>query len=216
MLLSAEIRLFWLDQKPSALEAWFLDARVHSGPAGGGSVRTDVYLRDPDQTELGVKTRGEKPGVEIKGLVGTPGEVLQFGSCVIPVELWSKWPSRKLAFDRDLGLTLRKTRWLRLFDDSQPEPMEIALNSEEKPRDGQPLPKEGCHVEWTEVEIPPRTTCWTLGFEAFGGMANVETILRAVVRAMNTRNPPPAPGGQPLSYPALIRRLICTASLPTR
>ncbi len=68
MQLSSEIRLFWFNNKPEALERWFLDQDIHRFSAGGGKRRTDVYLRDASQIELGIKTRGEKPRVEIKGV----------------------------------------------------------------------------------------------------------------------------------------------------
>lgn len=215
MLLSAEVRLFWFDEKPSALETWFKDESVHHCPAGGGKLRTDVYLRDANQTELGVKTRGEKSGVEVKGLVALPGDTLEFNSCEIPLELWSKWPSQKLAFDMKAGVVFRKRRWLRMFDTTKAQPIEIALDSDEQPAHGETLPQKGCNVEWTIVEIPSGEACWTLGFEAYGGLQNVENSLRSVVRVMNERNPPPAPGAKALSYLALIQQLPRTLTAPT-
>jgi hypothetical protein len=185
MLLSAEIRLFWFDRKPAELEVWFMDASIHGSPPSGPEERTDVYLRDPNQVELGVKTRGENSGVEVKGLIATPGDTLEFDSYQIPIELWSKWPSEALAFDTTKGIELQKTRWLRRFD--------VAGG-------------EGCNVEWTIVKQASGETCWTLGFEAFGHLQDVENRLRSVVHLMNDRNPPPALGAEILSYPACIAR----------
>jgi hypothetical protein len=44
---------------------------AHPYAPGGGTPppRRDVYLYDPEQTELGIKARGLKPGLEVKGLV---------------------------------------------------------------------------------------------------------------------------------------------------
>lgn len=183
MLLSAEIRLFWSDHKPADLEAWFMDVSIHGSPPDGPEKRTDIYLADPKQTELGVKTRGEKPGVEVKGLIATPGDTLEFASYEMPVELWSKWSSESLAFDKKSGIELHKTRWLRRFD--------IASG-------------QGCNIEWTIVRTRNGATCWTLGFEAFGPLQIIQQTLRSTVRLMNGRTPPPAPGAVALSYPAWL------------
>lgn len=188
MLLSAEIRLFWSDRKPAELEAWFMDASIHGSPPSGPEERTDVYVDASKQTDLGVKTRGENPGVEIKGLIAKPGEALEFASYQIPIELWSKWSSEVLAFDPKSGIELHKTRWLRRFD--------IASG-------------QGCNFEWTVVRTRAGETHWTLGFEAFGPLSAIEQTLRSTVRAMHGHNPPPAPGAHAFSYPAWLaaRRL---------
>ncbi len=199
MLLSAEIRLFWFEQKPVELEAWFKEDHLHALPAGGAEERTDVYLYDPSQTELGVKTRGENAGVEVKGLVETLADTVEFNSSKIPIEIWSKWPSQTLAFDASDGVTLHKTRWLRKFDTAGSAPVEIASDAATS--------EKGCHVEWTIVSTPFGETCWTLGFEAFGRFDNIVNSLRWVVRLMSTRKPPPAPGATATSYPAWIANI---------
>jgi hypothetical protein len=58
MQVSAEIRWFWRDAPPAGLEDWFRDAGVHGCPADDEETRTDVYLREPGQVELGLKRRG--------------------------------------------------------------------------------------------------------------------------------------------------------------
>ena len=183
MLLSAEIRLFWLHTNPADLEAWFMDASIHGGPANGPENRTDIYLPDPQQTELGIKIRGENPGVEVKGLIAKPAGTIAFGGYEIPIEMWSKWSSEALLFDTKWGTELHKTRWLRRFD--------IASD-------------HGCNVEWTIVRTSTGVTHWTLGFEAFGPLHKIEEILRSTVRRMNDRHSPPAPGAQIFSYPAYL------------
>jgi hypothetical protein len=195
MLLSAEIRLFWFQQKPVELEAWFKD---HAYPAGGPEKRTDVYLYDPSQTELGVKTRGKNTGVEVKGLVETLADTVEFNSCKIPIEIWSKWPSQTLAFNASAGVTLHKTRWLRRFNTAGSTPVEIANDPARS--------EKGCHVEWTIVSTPSGETCWTLGFEAFGRFDDIVNSLRSVVRLVSERKPPPAPGATASSYPAWIAK----------
>jgi len=197
MLLSAEIRLFWFGQKPANLESWFKDAAIHKCPAAAPEERTDVYLRDPNQMELGVKTRGEKPGVEVKGLIAKPAGTLEFDAYEIPIELWSKWPSEAFGIDPERGVALHKHRWTRKFDTSQSPPVESRETTLTM----------GCNVEWTVVKRANGETCWTLGFEAFGHLGDVEPSLRSVVHLMSERKPPPAPGAQAMSYPAWIRTL---------
>ena len=186
MQLSAEIRLFWFDEKPAALEAWFLDDRLHSFPLGIAEERADVYLRDPHQVELGIKTRGSNSGIEVKGLIATLDDPLEFDSYRVPVELWSKWPSQAMSFDTKSGVTLHKKRWLRRF--------ELAN-------------RQACTAEWTIVTQSTGEICWTLGFESFGHLQDIETSLRSVARLMRDRHPPPAPGAKALSYPAWLASL---------
>ena len=194
MQLSAEIRLFWFDHKPAELENWFLDAGTQHCQASGPEVRTDVYLADSDQIELGVKTRGENPGVEVKGLIATPGK----RSNLIPTSSRSNYGAngRRQSSASIFRPALRFTRqrWLRKFDTAGARPIE-GLDSR---------PEIGCNVEWTIVTISGEI-CWTLGFEAFGRLQDVEKSLRTVVRLMNERNPAQAPGGKAMSYPAWIR-----------
>ncbi len=196
VLLSAEIRLFWFDAKPAALEHWFLEGPAHLW-APVFEERTDVYLADEDQDELGLKTRGEKPGIEVKGLIAVPGRTVEFNSREILIELWSKWSSKRLSFDPAKGVELDKRRWTRKFDTGGAQPIEIPEG----------LPKLGCNVEWTIVQRSSGETCWTLGFEAYGNLDDVEKSLQDVVRTMKDRNPPRAPGARAISYPAWIRTL---------
>jgi hypothetical protein len=67
MLVSAELRWFWKETPPPGLELWY---RSGPFPPGGGALRSDEYLLEPSQTELGLKKRGGgRGGVEVKGLV---------------------------------------------------------------------------------------------------------------------------------------------------
>jgi hypothetical protein len=206
MQLSAEIRFFWSNEKPTALESWFMDQAVHRCPAGGGKLRADVYLLDEKQIELGVKTRGDKPGVEVKGLVATLGNAVEFNAHEISIEFWSKWPSQALGFDSAAGVTLHKKRWLRKFDTTNARVAELTLDPDERVVGGSAMPGMGCNVEWTIVDTPGGETCWTLGFEAFGHLQDVENSLRSVVRIMRERKPPLAPGAMATSYPEWIAK----------
>src|SRR5262245_21323761 len=94
MLVTAEIRWFWGGAPPEPFKEWFLAAPVHPFPAGGGSAeRTDEYLFEPGPSELGIKARGNKPGLEIKGLIALLPDAIPDGPFKGSADLWSKWTS---------------------------------------------------------------------------------------------------------------------------
>ena len=69
MQISAELRWFWEDTNTAltrTVKTW-LDSGEYM--PGGGTPRNDVYVLQRDQAELGIKQRGEKLGLEIKGLI---------------------------------------------------------------------------------------------------------------------------------------------------
>src|SRR5678815_5321035 len=102
MFISAESRWFWRESLPAGLEDWF---RSTGFSPGGGIVRIDEYLLDAGNPELGVKKRGGKNGVEIKGLVETRSALpAPFHG---RVQIWSKWSSEAVTIDALPRLTLR-------------------------------------------------------------------------------------------------------------
>ncbi len=208
MLITAEIRWFW-PSEPNDLAAWFHDATSHGTTVGGGSIRTDMYLRDAGQVELGLKHRGGKPGVEIKGLVAVSWAGLTVPPFAGPIDLWTKWTSEPLALAPDRVVAIEKQRWLRTFDTSGWRPEEITLDANETPVDGRPLPTLGCNVELTRIRLGDEVW-WTLGLEAYGTLHTVEHQLRAVAATLATRDPPPRLAGQCVSYPAWLRDRLAT------
>jgi hypothetical protein len=200
VLVSAELRWFWSGSLPSAVDGWFRDARF---PPGGGKPRTDEYLVDRSQIELGVKKRGAKTGVEVKGLVGLRRSVsVPFSG---RVQIWSKWASDALTIDHLPRVAVEKTRWVRRYDASGPDIVEIALDDEERPRRSPDnLPEAGCHVEVVSLRL--EGTPWaSVGFEAFGELATVEDTLDRTLRHMAPQTILPA--GRELSYPAWLAEL---------
>jgi hypothetical protein len=201
MQVSAEIRWFWSTACPERIDRWFGSGTV---PPGGGNTREDEYLHEPDQTELGLKSRGRESGIEAKGLVAVllqPSDAMPF---VGPIQIWCKWQSLTLTL-RDLPtVRTRKTRWLRKFDTSREEPIEIPLGDDGVPKEGGPLPRHGCNVELTRIELDAEQIWWTLGFEAFGDVFSVERNLRSTLSVMASRHPPALGSGELLSYPAWL------------
>lgn len=128
--LSAEVRWFWLDAAAS-LSSWFHSSTYHPCAPGGGGTRVDQYLCEPGQTELGVKSRGGKSGLEIKGLVSSEAIGLEYEPFVGSIEIWSKWTSKSLTLGEHAILEIKKQRWLGKFDTTNGPPREIPLDESE-------------------------------------------------------------------------------------
>jgi DNA-binding MarR family transcriptional regulator len=98
MFVSAEIRWFYPDECPTNLHRWFGEM---SPAPGGGKLRIDEYLSQTNQSEVSIKKRGGRPGVEIKGLIAVcRSELVPFAPYV---ELWCKWRLHASALEMTLG-----------------------------------------------------------------------------------------------------------------
>ncbi len=199
MLLSAEVRWFWEGRIPE-LTRWF-----GSGPfaPGGGEVRVDTYVVDPAQLELGVKSRGNKPGLELKVLV-SERQSRGIGPLQSATQIWTKVGSTVLSLNGLPAMATHKRRWLRKFDTGRATVTEIELGEDERPK-ASGLPDDGCNVELTEVWLEDPARVWTtLGFEAFGSFDRVERSLAATLTQMSAVAMPNVGAGEALSYPAWL------------
>jgi len=215
MQVSSEIRWFWHGSLPPRLEEWFRGAENHGFTAGGGEHRTDLYLRDDKQPELGIKQRGGKEGTEIKGLVAVHREGISIGPFVGPIEIWAKWSSDAVQIPENAMIKVGKRRWLRKFATDTGQPHEIELDEREAPLDAQPLPTNGCNVELTLIHVGPEQLWWSLGFEAFGSLSRVQASLEAAATALVQRRPPSLEAGVLASYPVWLSSLL-DAKRPAR
>jgi hypothetical protein len=204
MQVSAELRWFWKDDAPSSVEEWFHGC-TRPPAGGGGRPRVDIYVLDPGQPELGLKRRGFKAGVEVKGLVA----VLPSDVPVGQIEIWTKWTSLALHVDALPSVTTEKTRWLRKFDATGSVLQEVELDEEELPKQKNvSLPKCGCNVEFTRVFLKAaETTWWTLGFESFGSLATVKETLRQTIHHLKL-DTAVISGALESSYPAWLSRAV--------
>jgi len=207
MEISAEVRWFWQGKGPANMQEWFSNAEFHDCTAGGGGLRTDAYLSDPKQAELGIKLRGNKPGVEVKGLVAVLAEGCRDRPFAGPIEIWTKWSSEALPLMGAALISVNKRRWLRKFDTAGPKVREIALDAQELPVNEDQLPEEGCNVEYTMISIEGFTPWVTLGFEAFGTLDTVTSSLRRTTARLSLRPPPALADCWCASYPAWLQRL---------
>jgi hypothetical protein len=195
MRTTAERRWFWGKTEADPLRRWFLDSDVHHCEAVGGDVRTDTYLADVNQAELGIKLRGSGVGVEIKGLVSVLDDGCHEAPFDSPIELWTKWASDVLSLTHAPLILVRKRRWLRKFDT-------IGV---EVTRDADP-PRQGCTAEYTEVSAQGSPAWATLGFEAFGSIETLADSVRRAAGRMAERKPPAVGPGWRASYPAWLRQ----------
>lgn len=209
MRVTAEIRWFWSLHPASGLENWFRQSDRHGCTPGGGGTRQDEYLLDPTQTELGLKYREGMAGVEIKGLVDVVEDRLDVPPFRGPIELWTKWGFAALSLKEGATLVTVKQRWLRTFDTTGFQPVEIPLGRNEQPLEADRLLRvRGCNVELTKVTLPHDEVWWTLGFEAFGTIGTVVNDLQAVVMVLAAREPPSLGQAQPASYPVWLRQRV--------
>jgi hypothetical protein len=189
MQISAEIRYFWRSATPHGIEQWFCGPELQCFPEGWGESRIDEYLRSKNQAEVSIKRRGEKAGVEMKGLVA-------FSAMRLPapfagqVEIWAKWDVSSIELDRKSTVAIHKRRWLRKFDTSGIAPKEIPLDSGGKPLGSQRLPDDGCNAELTELRLTNADVWWTLGLEAFGTIWAVEKNLKMGSEALVEQSAP--------------------------
>ena len=202
MRVTAEMRLFWPDQCPPDLESWFFKS---SPRAGGGQPRCDQYVRPSNGSELGIKKRGSKAGVEVKGLIGT-SRCRDLISLAPHYELWCKWTSNDFLLNGTNLLVTKKVRWARKLDTSRNSVFEVPLGTDEVPINGEWV-QEGCNLTLTEVRIASVAgEWWTFCFEAFGSLESAPKNLQAATSYAKSTSLP-QPEGAFLSYPAWLSQV---------
>ena len=204
MQVTAEIRWFWRDDPSRELVDWFASTTVHGGAHAVPPERVDRYLIDGWRAELGIKARGGREGVEIKGLVDARAAEITSGPFAGPVEIWSKWWTNALSLDSDRTVAIGKRRWMRAFDTTGPSPADATMHVAEWLRGSRPIPGRGCNVEVTRVSTSDGQVWWTMGYESYGALSTVAADLKVVADVMSSRRPPPMSGATCQSYPAWL------------
>jgi hypothetical protein len=144
--------------------------------------------------------------VEIKGLVAIcRGKDVPFAPYF---ELWCKWWLQASMLEITKKMVVQKTRWLRTYDTTRADIIEIPLQADEKPLNGQPLPRQGCNVEFTKIQVAedPRQW-WTLGFEAFGDLDSSPCSLQLTAQFLIAQSIPLPSGGEFMNYPSWLARI---------
>jgi hypothetical protein len=150
-------------------------------------LRTDRYLKDGTQHELGVKRAAAARAS--KGLVVEDFGRIASGPFAGQLQLWGKWSSNALSVPSDATVATDKRRWQRAFDTGRGA-KEIPLARGARPFGAHEFPQRGCNVELTSVTLPGGSVWWTLGFEAFGPLDSLERSVRATATLLAARRPP--------------------------
>ena len=196
MRLSAELRWFWSGEPAEEFDRWFVEAGQCWPAAKPLKTRLDDYLVDPRQSALSIKKRSSGSIVEIKGLITARTQTLSFANCAASIELWAKWPISALDLSSGRVVTIEKQRRMRSFRAMSAGVREVPPTAEDPGTDA----ASGCNVELTRISGPDRSSWWTLGFEAFGALEEIEDLLAATLADMNRRTPPSPTSGQACSY----------------
>jgi hypothetical protein len=109
------------------------------------------------------------------------------------------------ALEMTKRMIIQKTRWIRTYDTSRAAIVEIPLQADGKPLNGQPLPQQGCNLEISKIQIAeePRQW-WTLGFEAFGDLDSVPGNLLKTTQFLIAHSFPLPICGEFLNYPSWL------------
>jgi hypothetical protein len=99
----------------------------------------DKYAAQRCQAEISLKSRGDKPELEIKGFV-TTRRASELEPLAPHIEIWCKWSCTISGLNLTDEVAVTKTRWLRKFDTSKYVRSEIPLDANEKPNLGYSLP----------------------------------------------------------------------------
>ncbi len=99
------------------------------------------------------------------------------------MQIWAKWISETLTIDQLSRVTVNKTRWLRKYDTSRPHVTEVQLDAAERPVGFESRQLErGCRLELVTIGIDAgNVSWWSVGFEAFGDLGNIEDSLDCVL-----------------------------------
>jgi hypothetical protein len=206
MRVTAEMRWFWPNECPPDLKSWFFKP---SPRAGGGLPRFDEYVQQSNASELGIKKRGSKAGIEVKGLIGTLS-CPELMSLAPHCELWCKWTASDLLLNKTNSLMTKKVRWIRRLDTSGPAAYEVPVGPDEAPLNGRWL-QEGCNLTLTKVQIVGVAgEWWTFCFEAFGDLESAPNNLQAATKHVRSMSFP-QPNGAFLSYPAWLSKFESAA-----
>jgi hypothetical protein len=196
MRLSAELRWFWSGGPAEEFDRWFVEVGQTWPAAKPPKTRLDGYLADHHQSALSIKKRSSGSIIEIKGLIATRNQTVRFADCTACVELWAKWPISGVDLSCARVITIEKQRRMRSFRANSAGVREVSPSAEEFGGEA----ASGCNVELTRLSGPDRSSWWTVGFEAFGALEEIEGLLAATVAEMNRRQPPQPTLGQAYSY----------------
>jgi hypothetical protein len=186
MLHSAEIRWFVPGPLPDEVLNWFSRGEDLAGlreTKAGAQVREDQYLLFPHCETVGLKLREGK--LEVKALTQPPKPINVNDRICGLSDQWVKWSFgseglkqlEKELYQSSRWIKVKKDRYLRKYSADSDSPIEV-------PRNVDPLPVKGCNIELTEITVlEEKISEWySVGFESFGTVGCIETILVDVLK----------------------------------
>ncbi|MGB3721770.1 MAG: hypothetical protein WA979_02985, partial [Pacificimonas sp.] len=166
---TTELRWWWRGAPDQELSAWLL-----RGVSPIRDFRTDLYLDDPAQTDIGVKRRALET-VEIKMLCGLP-EIALPAAMEGQAEIWVKGTSERLPLTDENSIAVGKQRRRRILGYEAGAWKEASSEDEVD---------AGMSAEITEVDITGET--WTtVALEAFGAEEGNDAVLQAGVTLLGS------------------------------
>ena len=207
---SAEARWFISGALPDEVLRWFKAGQALDSEG----VQVHEYLLFPDCQSAGVKLREGR--FEIKAILAAAQPLSPDLAIKGRTDQWVKWSLESEGLESldptlhqsGRWLKVRKERFLRKYSADMGHLVEVTAPPG-------PLPRSGCNIELTRIEVEVTTRLWfSLGFEAFGPPAVAGKILLDALRCF-FKDHGRVPGislseGNSLSYPAWLVKVAKT------
>lgn len=183
---TAEVRWFYEGTVPAKVTEWFSHGER---PPEAATPRTDFYLRAVGGDSLGIKLREGK--LEIKQRYQQYG-VRRFHHEVTGwAEAWHKWRFELAQAAEDLTEAgMSSATWIGVQKERKLRKFHVACSGEIVAVPVMAQVDQGCGIELTQVSVEGNEW-WSLGFEAFGEAAAIQSNLLLVAEyVLRSDNPP--------------------------
>ena len=230
---SMEVRWFRHEELPETIEQWFRRGYIPKQDAAlDDESRDDVYYKLPVTKTLSFKLRPARKSqgiegvqrfdkVEVKQQLGEAGMQILRPGVEGQVGQWVKWSLDLLQKNEKdepvliadvftppgYWIIVKKRRLTRKFEISISDKV-IAVDATTQ------RPHQGCNMELAWLEVNGQKW-WSLGFEAFGLLENVEKNLQLVLRqVLADPTSPEMKAEQSYAYPAWLEMVLKSATNP--
>ena len=203
MIATLEVRWFFKGAVPADVLSWLYGS---GGEPAEPLPRVDHYLRISEGDSLGIKLREGR--IEVKQRQRQLGAVRLQERVIGMVEHWRKWSFALASEASDLaGMTVPASGWVGVRKERQLSRYRITADRKLIAMPALEYPDQGCDLELTSIRVSG-SEWWTLGFEAFGGEANLQGHLSlAAEQLLGATGPPPLPFQDSYGYPKWLQIL---------
>lgn len=172
---SMELRWFLAGAVPAAVQQWFSQGEIAPQTEAR---RTDHYLHLPACEDVGIKQRQGR--MEIKRRLAERSVQTFAKGIAGRIEQWVKW-SFVLDEQQLPDLTKPTGSWVSVEKVRQLKKFAITPDGTITASDASDRIAQGCNFELTTLVLDEKEW-WSLGFEAFGELATVETNLTLTLK----------------------------------